>query len=875
MATSGADVIYEILLKVNPKGTQDVEKYLKALESLGLRWNEQAKRFQEVQGKTGGSGFVGNAALERTLREMVTEEHLITAAKESQLKYMTEMADMRNRDIQAGEAVLQYAKDTGMEVVKAAQAMSDMAIGNQRSWQQLAADAQAASNQGFIPAQKAADGTAVATQQIAKNTNLARQNMADLREGFLGFQLMMTGMSMQRTGMKLLSPISQYTSYAGMGDTASAEWLRTQRDIEGSFARIGRVMTQQMLPAMREIANLSEDIAGFMEKNPELVGAVAKTGGGLVVGGSALMILGQIWSGMFAMRQLFGMAVTKLGLTAVATTAGGTAVAGAPAIVAGTGMTVGSLFAVILAGITAAAAESGIKQMIGGAIKKGLGIEEDTWANWLIDRLEEQLIGGPPGMTNPLTVLSHQLPKIQEGATALIEFAGGAKKVTEELIITNEQLDAMSKYLDAEAEAAKQYNEELAAAEEEYVSERSDMVEKHGADMARAEEDYLRQRSDAVEEFGKDMARAEADYLRERQQSLDDFGRDAARRQADFDKKQTDAATDFREKTQKSETEYKDKTAEAWEDYYKRLRELQMDHEAKQDDLIAKRDAGGLVDEERRYQRELQKAKEDLDDKLNDMTAQHEAERAADWEAFAKQQADESAQFAQDEAQRKADFELELARKAEEFKIDTERRKADFEAQQKQADEEFKIRQKRAEDEFRAELLQLDAAHREKIADLRRQYEQERRERSDELRKTMQELLKQEQDGNAKRIEETKAYVTKMLAEYDRLKTAGTAGAQGSKQSGGYVSDGLWRLHNGEYVLNPQTTAAAQRSLGGRLTQSAILASLAGGRPGTMANAQMNVYYPAGAMTSQMQKMVSQGARRALEDNLDRLLEEM
>jgi hypothetical protein len=40
---------------------------------------------------------------------------------------------------------------------------------------------------------------------------------------------------------------------------------------------------------------------------------------------------------------------------------------------------------------------------------------------------------------------------------------------------------------------------------------------------------------------------------------------------------------------------------------------------------------------------------------------------------------------------------------------------------------------------------------------------------------------------------------------------------------GGYVNGGLYRLHNGEFVINPSTTSVLEQMLGRKLTQTSLL----------------------------------------------------
>jgi len=93
------------------------------------------------------------------------------------------------------------------------------------------------------------------------------------------------------------------------------------------------------------------------------------------------------------------------------------------------------------------------------------------------------------------------------------------------------------------------------------------------------------------------------------------------------------------------------------------------------------------------------------------------------------------------------------------------------------------------------------------------------------------ELLGLEKQGYDAMIAQTTNYVNQLIAQSQRLGGTSTS-TTGTRQEGGYVSQGLWRLHSGEYVMNAKTTKAAERMTGGRLSQSSILAGIMGGLGG-------------------------------------------
>jgi hypothetical protein len=124
--------------------------------------------------------------------------------------------------------------------------------------------------------------------------------------------------------------------------------------------------------------------------------------------------------------------------------------------------------------------------------------------------------------------------------------------------------------------------------------------------------------------------------------------------------------------------------------------------------------------------------------------------------------------------------------------------------------EQFQIQLKDAEVSFNEERLQRRQALMDTLRDQKGVLEQER-------------IMRQE-------------FNRAMLADLQAAINAAQSGtnllASGSRASGGYVSAGLWRMHDNEFVLDADTTRAAESMAGHSLNQDDILGMLARGGGG-------------------------------------------
>lgn len=290
----------------------------------------------------------------------------------------------------------------------------------------------------------------------------------------------------------------------------------------------------------------------------------------------------------------------------------------------------------------------------------------------------------------------------------------------------------------------------------------------------RAERDaaaeFEQRRAEMVRSFNQQQAQELADFNRSRQQLMRDFYRSERQAEAAYYRNRTIAAQRYSVEVQRSE-----------EDHQRRMRRLQQDYAATMEELIAEGDALGMVRATRDYERQRREADEEY---------QIAARRRS--EDFAREMAEQAAQFAAARAQRLADMQQRLIDEREQFNI-------------------------------RRRLAQQQ--HRQQLADMQQQFNEERIKR----RQAMIDQLRDLSEGLSTALRLWGSFTGSMIAALQRAAAeAGIPIKLPTRHAGGYTTDAAYRMQAGEFVLNRQTTSAAERLAGGRLDQDKILSLLAG-----------------------------------------------
>jgi hypothetical protein len=612
-------------------------------------------------------------------------------------------------------------------------------------------------------------------KKVRTSTVSIRNFGGAMRYALIGAGLQRIGTALTRTSQNV---IGLATSYArGQPEEAAAKrWADQMKRIEESQVRIGRALSTQLLPFLKQAADLMQSAADFAEKHPEAVKAVAA----LTIGGA---ITGKILTAVAAPFYLGASGLRVFGGLGGAAAAGGTT-GGIGAALAGAVPVLGAVTLSVLAAIGAKGLYEKLKQPeqpggFGGMLKEA-GKGAIT-------------IGGMVGVG--VGALLDKLGILDDGASTAAKLTNWLVKSIDDLGESADQTaPKIAKVLDPEAiQAYIDYRKADARAEQEYSAERSDIVTKTA------------QERNAIEaRFGAERTKLTADFARAAAQALEEFNFDQARQARDFAQSESQTEADYYAERTEALKGYQQDVRRAEEDHQREMQKLRAEHEQRIEDLVASRDALGIVREMRSYERqrtqaekehtvEMQRMKADAADRLRQMESQFTRERARRLAEFEQKQADQ---------------------------------KEDFDRQQEQQLEAYKVRLAEIEGEQREELQKLQQKGADQLRELDSQYREERQRRRNAFIDQLRDL--DVFQGQMKTAYET--YYADLSRQFEdfvaNLEALGPE-AVGSKQAGGYVQSGLWRLHAGEFVLNPQTTRRAERFVGGRLTQGALIGSLA------------------------------------------------
>jgi hypothetical protein len=740
----------------------------------------------------------------------------------------------------------------------------------------------------------------------------AQSNEKMIRWGLAGFATMRTGRALMQVGKAILSPIEKFAEVATKTDPVFAKWEQASNKMSMSFARIGRVMMREALPAMQKIADLAEQVAKYAEAHPEVAKAAVVIGGVLTALGAVLVALGQVmvsvvmFKGLLQGAKILGLVeaggAVAGGAAATATTTAGTAAALGG--FSGLMFTLGSKIRVVIGIITTLGTKlaafgtellegvvAGITTVFGailGGVVAGFGVNE------MLSKTEAGKKAGIQPFGKIATVAAYGAGSIfgkdtaeewaKSVATAFGYIKSESDKTTESLDAFGDAFDLVAKdatelyknYIEAEDKAKQKLAEDLKKTEDKYEEERLKTIEKYGKersdvetkyakDRVDIEADYEKDRTRLVEDFARDSAQRQADYLRDQQRDEEDFARDTAQRQSDHIRDEQRLYEDTQDKLADLEGKYNDDVEKARKDHLKNLEKLERDHQYNVMDLVATRDEIGLVMERRRYAKEIADEEDAYNNRLedlNDNLAKERAQIQADYqqrlqemnEEFAIEEQRRQEDFALKQAEQAAEYELESQRRLEDHQLELDQLKAQEEEKLKQLDEAHKEKLDEMAKDYEDELSLQKTEKAKQLADLKTAYNTERQERSNQLKQEMSDLLNISQEGYAAMEEAARKYADSLLEQASRLGTAGSGSANTSttsnptytpkmagftptypqwylnlfKASGGYSRGVVVTGEEGdEYILNRDSTLAAERLLGSKLTQANILRGLA------------------------------------------------
>lgn len=475
---------------------------------------------------------------------------------------------------------------------------------------------------------------------------------ADLQN--IGRQMAMIGVG----GLAALGGLAaKYISERPL-DEVSIRWLQSQKDIEQSFIRIGAVAANELLPVVEKLADLSEDLAGFVEKNPEVMKALIGIFGAMAAGNTLLQGAGSLMQfGGKVSQYAPGVGAAGAGALAGvpgAATLGGGAAAGAGALgVYGAAVAIGAL----------------IGKEIGNAIQAVQGKEKSGWGD--IAQTTRQASFA----VSPFTLASAGAKALgfDEAAESLKSFSlqinglGDAAENAGSKVAQAGQNAFNDGFAQQNVQMWIDHNKQLAQALESY-EERKAEIEENGA----------ARRLDIIQQFGEQAAQAESRYSQARADAIARFIQAERDTEADYYRSRLKAAASYGVAVQRAE-----------QDHQRNMQKLQRDHQRRMTGLIDDRDAFGIVREKERY-------------------------------ADARDEAEDS--YRVQAARRSEDFARQIAEMDDNYRNQRNRRLRDFQQQQEEAAvrhaEEMALLEKNKTDQ----LALLDKFQTEQLKKLREGY---------------------------------------------------------------------------------------------------------------------------------------------------------
>ena len=368
---------------------------------------------------------------------------------------------------------------------------------------------------------------------------------------------------------------------------------------------------------------------------------------------------------------------------------------------------------------------------------------------------------------------------------------------------------------EAEAIAAA---EKKAAAEDEAAAMK--LMDGLAQENAKAERKFAADREDIF----TDEARAMEDANRKLSKNLTDIAsslnKDVAKIHSSLKSNLADLAATFSESNIQAEREYQtqradilvsgaDEIKKIHQQTQKDLENAERDHSTNVADLIANRDALGLVEENNAYAQK----QADIKQNANESIAQARANTQA-------QLAEAARNYAEQRAQRLADYE---AQKADAKASAAE---AIAEAQAKAAEDKKRAIAAAAEQKAEIERKRIEA-----LADLKKAYDRERKERVTavyneiiELRGALNAEMLMRRQYQGQILADTTAHMKAMAAAQSSSSTP-------THDYSGYAYTGTYAMAQDgqrEFVLSGAATKAAEQMVGGQLNQQALLSGLAG-----------------------------------------------
>lgn len=623
-----------------------------------------------------------------------------------------------------------------------------------------------------------------AVQSGLKRANESVSNFANKSSGFFDSLSDSQGAYLQRLGAT---------------DKASINWMKSTARVEQAQARLGRVTTQALQPTQELYAKLIDQAATLAEKGQSFASAGINTFAGLQ----------QAQQGNYA-----GAAVSAVsgGFSLGQGIAGGLGQAGV---------------------IDKSTAEAIKLQKASKLAGDTMGLLTYAIVEWSTNGLELMIDG--------VEALGRTFGDVSAVITAGFDQTKKAQLLAENKAYWDkfhkDTVGALNQMSADAAVSVSNFVSEFGAGLEgqsdlpvPYMFSEDDLRQFAQFNLQREQEQkqFDQQQSQADEQFNRQQLQQQADFERQSLQQADDYNRQKAQAEADFARELGQSDSDHRREVQMATADFNRQTKKAEEDFQLQRLRAQEDHYRNMQDAAARLDALGVLNEQRSFTTDDQRAKQD---------------------------------HALEVKRSKDEFKLQQKIQDEAYRIQRQRTIDNFRYQQKLADQNFQREQQRAKAEFDYQQQVQAREYQFQRSQQAAQYNLQRQMQADQYRWQLQ----QQQMLYTQTATQLQSYWSTLRSQINAFVNSGTIPGGGSDYGGsayhgmaegGYTRDqtSLIRSHPKEFMLNNSTTKMLEGMAGGKLTQSNIVSLAAGGKGISVGD--MNFYDVGSKAPGELQKEV-------------------
>lgn len=308
---------------------------------------------------------------------------------------------------------------------------------------------------------------------------------------------------------------------------------------------------------------------------------------------------------------------------------------------------------------------------------------------------------------------------------------------------------------------------------------------------------YQRQSKYAQQDYYRSLYTTQRDYQLQMQYAYEDYQIQTSRSQRDFQLQQAYSAQQFYYQQAIAQRNYFIQVSRNEYDYQLSRKRAAEDHNWSLKQIMLSGDALQYYYSQRQYDIDKRRAEED-----------YQLQKKRNAEDFALQQQDAATQFAMERAYAKQQFAIQMADAAQNFAIQRKRQQEQYEIQLADMEYQYELEKKRRWEAFQQEIVPELGDEANTRLWIERQLETAMVTQFNSLMSSMvndwQGYSPQQDINSTNKLLGNSAYPS----YYDK---------------GGYTKAGPAIVHNGEFVMNAKTTAAAEAAAQGSLTQEKMI----------------------------------------------------